>query len=188
MIPRELSTYTTQSPFILIITIAPKICYRICAGLAETVLHKMAHLVPQLCLAEEVCRSQMFHRLAEQLQLHRENEVEKNPCSIISDFGVIDSVSVQNDQSTSFNRRKRRAAVLICLFEGQDGELRVILTKRSMKLSSYPGKLTFSDIFMDFDTCWQLNTAMGMGRGLDSTGNRVEYVRNLMGHFYFHFC
>ncbi|KAB1224466.1 Nudix hydrolase 15, mitochondrial [Morella rubra] len=99
----------------------------------------MAHLVPQLCLAEEVCRSQMFHRLAEQLQVHRENEVEKNSCSIISDFGVIDSVSVQNDQSTSFNRRKRRAAVLICLFEGQDGELRVILTKRSMKLSTYPG-------------------------------------------------
>ncbi|XP_030465971.1 nudix hydrolase 15, mitochondrial-like isoform X2 [Syzygium oleosum] len=36
-------------------------------------------------------------------------------------------------------RRKRRAAVLVCLFEGHGGELRVILTKRSMKLSSYPG-------------------------------------------------
>ncbi|KAF8041995.1 hypothetical protein BT93_A0557 [Corymbia citriodora subsp. variegata] len=35
--------------------------------------------------------------------------------------------------------RKRRAAVLVCLFEGHGGELRVILTKRSMKLSSYPG-------------------------------------------------
>ncbi|XP_056172237.1 nudix hydrolase 15, mitochondrial-like isoform X1 [Syzygium oleosum] len=35
-------------------------------------------------------------------------------------------------------RRKRRAAVLVCLFEGHGGELRVILTKRSMKLSSYP--------------------------------------------------
>lgn len=36
-------------------------------------------------------------------------------------------------------RRKRRAAVLVCLFEGHGGELRVILTKRSMKLPSYPG-------------------------------------------------
>lgn len=35
--------------------------------------------------------------------------------------------------------RKNRAAVLICIFEGQDGELRVILTRRSMKLSSHPG-------------------------------------------------
>lgn len=41
-------------------------------------------------------------------------------------------------------RRKRRAAVLVCLFEGHGGELRVILTKRSMKLSSYPGIYAFS--------------------------------------------
>ncbi|XAR68784.1 hypothetical protein NMG60_11000149, partial [Bertholletia excelsa] len=32
----------------------------------------------------------------------------------------------------------RRAAVLVCLFEGTRGELRVILTQRSMNLSSHP--------------------------------------------------
>lgn len=37
-------------------------------------------------------------------------------------------------------RRERRAAVLVCLFEGTGHELRVILTKRSMNLSSHPGK------------------------------------------------
>lgn len=37
--------------------------------------------------------------------------------------------------------RKKRAAVLICIFSGREGELRVILTRRSMKLSSHPGTL-----------------------------------------------
>lgn len=38
--------------------------------------------------------------------------------------------------------REKRAAVLICLFEGLEGELRVILTKRSMKLSTHPGNIS----------------------------------------------
>ncbi|XP_068325227.1 nudix hydrolase 15, mitochondrial-like [Pyrus communis] len=33
----------------------------------------------------------------------------------------------------------KRAAILVCLFKGDDGELRVILTKRSSSLSSNPG-------------------------------------------------
>jgi coenzyme A diphosphatase NUDT7 len=33
----------------------------------------------------------------------------------------------------------KRAAVLICIFEGNDGELRVILTQRSSQLSSHSG-------------------------------------------------
>lgn len=37
--------------------------------------------------------------------------------------------------------REKRAAVLVCLFEGDEGEVRVILTKRSMKLSSHPGNM-----------------------------------------------
>lgn len=40
-----------------------------------------------------------------------------------------------------FLSRKKRAAVLICIFSGREGELRVILTRRSMKLSSHPGTL-----------------------------------------------
>ncbi|KAI5590957.1 hypothetical protein POPTR_004G053300v4 [Populus trichocarpa] len=35
----------------------------------------------------------------------------------------------------------KRAAVLICIFEGNDGELRVILTQRSSQLSSHSGEV-----------------------------------------------
>ncbi|KAK7302896.1 hypothetical protein RJT34_13793 [Clitoria ternatea] len=37
--------------------------------------------------------------------------------------------------------RYKRAAVLICIFEGDAGDLRVILTKRSSKLSTYSGEV-----------------------------------------------
>ena len=36
--------------------------------------------------------------------------------------------------------RPRRAAVLVCLFRGDGGELRVILTKRSSSLSTHSGR------------------------------------------------
>lgn len=39
--------------------------------------------------------------------------------------------------------RPRRAAVLICLFEGDRGELRVILTKRASTLSTHSGSRAF---------------------------------------------
>ncbi|KAJ6925976.1 hypothetical protein NC651_010423 [Populus alba x Populus x berolinensis] len=35
----------------------------------------------------------------------------------------------------------KRAAVLICIFEGNDGELRAILTQRSSQLSSHSGEV-----------------------------------------------
>jgi hypothetical protein len=57
----------------------------------------------------------------------------------VNSFEVVKSVAVENDQSSCVNWRERRAAVLICLFEGQEGELRVNLTKRSMKMASHPG-------------------------------------------------
>ncbi|KAG8047086.1 hypothetical protein GUJ93_ZPchr0008g13744 [Zizania palustris] len=37
--------------------------------------------------------------------------------------------------------RPRRAAVLVCLFRGGDGELRVLLTKRSSALSTHSGEV-----------------------------------------------
>ncbi|TQD88221.1 hypothetical protein C1H46_026282 [Malus baccata] len=40
--------------------------------------------------------------------------------------------------SASSDSTTKRAAVLVCLFKGDDGELRVILTKRSSSLSSSP--------------------------------------------------
>ncbi|KAM2010466.1 hypothetical protein ACFX16_005102 [Malus domestica] len=41
--------------------------------------------------------------------------------------------------SATSDSTTKRAAVLVCLFKGDDGELRVILTKRSSSLSSSPG-------------------------------------------------
>lgn len=38
--------------------------------------------------------------------------------------------------------RPKRAAVLICLFEGEDGDIRVLLTKRSSKLSTHSGEVS----------------------------------------------
>ncbi|XP_015874257.3 nudix hydrolase 15, mitochondrial [Ziziphus jujuba] len=43
--------------------------------------------------------------------------------------------------ATAANAPKNRAAVLICLFQGDDGDLRVILTKRASTLSSHSGEV-----------------------------------------------
>lgn len=42
-------------------------------------------------------------------------------------------------KETSIYKQNKRAAVLICLFEGQDGNLRVILTQRASSLSTHAG-------------------------------------------------
>ncbi|KAL3654893.1 hypothetical protein CASFOL_000679 [Castilleja foliolosa] len=44
-------------------------------------------------------------------------------------------------QIITVSSRKKRAAVLICIYSGANGELRVILTRRSMQLSSHPGEV-----------------------------------------------
>ena len=135
-------TLKIDSPF----TIALYKCTEHVYGLPKVIFQYMAYLVTQPCLTEEVWGSQTLQRLVKQLQyfnqLPRANEeIEKDCCGIGSDFGLFKSLEVKNDQSSRVNWRERRAAVLICLFEGQDGELQVILTKRSMKLSSQQGKL-----------------------------------------------
>jgi hypothetical protein len=65
----------------------------------------------------------------------------------VNSFEVVKSVAVENDQSSCVNWRERRAAVL-----SQEGELRVILTKRSMKMASHPG----IDLHQIDDPRWML--------------------------------
>ncbi|KAJ0027138.1 hypothetical protein Pint_34915 [Pistacia integerrima] len=99
------------------------------------------------CIKEDNCGSQTLQKLAEQLYSYKSPSVSANEeeeskyCDIIgSNFGYMESLVVPNEHCCScVNWRNKRAAVLICLFEGHEGELRVILTKRSMNLSSYPG-------------------------------------------------
>jgi hypothetical protein len=51
------------------------------------------------------------------------------------------SISITNplEQVSNSKPNNKRAAVLICLFEGQDGNLRVILTQRASSLSTHAG-------------------------------------------------
>ncbi|KAL2524240.1 Nudix hydrolase 15 [Abeliophyllum distichum] len=52
------------------------------------------------------------------------------------------SESLSNPNSIQSERvEPNRAAVLICLFEGEKGDIRVILTKRSSTLSSHSGEV-----------------------------------------------
>ncbi|KAJ6316031.1 hypothetical protein OIU78_019334 [Salix suchowensis] len=107
--------------------------------------------VPSTCLEnadqftkDVFCGSQTLRKIAEQLRFltpDRVNtmEVEHFDDNLGSKHEIMESVAVENDEFCLVNWRKKRAAVLICLFEGSEGELRVILTKRSMKLSSHPG-------------------------------------------------
>ncbi|KAF3576089.1 hypothetical protein DY000_02029611 [Brassica cretica] len=66
--------------------------------------------------------------LAKQLRLYKG---EESTWKMISHVGFQESISPA-----------KKAAVLICLFEGDDGDLRVILTKRSSGLSTHSGEVS----------------------------------------------
>ncbi|XP_027108769.2 nudix hydrolase 11-like [Coffea arabica] len=82
--------------------------------------------------------SQKLNNLAEQLRLYKPptnystNNKITNP---IEDDKISNASQHENVKSNN------RAAVLICLFEGIDGDVRVILTKRSSTLSSHSGEV-----------------------------------------------
>ncbi|KAF3448061.1 hypothetical protein FNV43_RR08769 [Rhamnella rubrinervis] len=89
---------------------------------------------------EENWGGKKLHRLVEQLKLHKWPRMdEENNEKIGANCGIRNYVTNKNEEFGCVNWRERRAAVLICLFEGSQGELRVILTKRSMNLASHPG-------------------------------------------------
>lgn len=111
--------------------------------------------------------SQRLRALIHQLRLHKpesseisgEASAEVEKASAVSDGGGCDLddrgkvfSSIGFSESASSSRvlsperfYPKRAAVLICLFEGENGELRVILTKRSSNLSSHSGFFSRSD-------------------------------------------
>lgn len=89
--------------------------------------------------------------LAQQLRLYKpppqsddneeeeeEKRIEESAGKVVSQVGFAESAT-SVPQQTVERFRPKRAAVLICLFEGDDGEFRVILTKRSSKLSTHSG-------------------------------------------------
>jgi len=96
--------------------------------------------------------SQRLLALAQHLRLYKppppfsedvlEQSIEESGGKVVSQLGFPESATlIQNPEKFS----PKKAAVLICLFEGDDGDLRVILTKRSSKLSTHSG-IVFSNV------------------------------------------
>ncbi|KAL3739956.1 hypothetical protein ACJRO7_021263 [Eucalyptus globulus] len=95
--------------------------------------------------------SQRLAALAQQLRLYKppppdsedaeEERIEEAAGKVVSQVGFPESATpIAGDHRERFT--PKRAAVLICLFEGDDGELRVILTKRSSRLSTHSGEVS----------------------------------------------
>ncbi|GLJ48710.1 hypothetical protein SUGI_1027290 [Cryptomeria japonica] len=90
--------------------------------------------------------------LAQQLRFYKppdsavwENQTEESSGGgVSSQLGVAESVAFSSNSPEVCAARKRtkRAGVLICLFEGSQGDLRVILTKRSGNLNSHSGEVS----------------------------------------------
>lgn len=69
---------------------------------------------------------------AEEMQADQESAGK-----VVSQVGFQESMTPVPKDPERF--RPKRAAVLICIFEGEEGDLRVILTKRSSRLSTHSG-------------------------------------------------
>ncbi|XP_058095693.1 nudix hydrolase 15, mitochondrial-like [Magnolia sinica] len=94
--------------------------------------------------------SQRLRILAQQLRLYRppssssfsdEDENEESGASgkVVSHADFAESAAPISNPAKF---KTKRAAVLICLFEGDAGDLRVILTKRSSNLSTHAGEVS----------------------------------------------
>jgi coenzyme A diphosphatase NUDT7 len=76
-------------------------------------------------------KSQKLLSLAQQLRLYKPPDSLNNP--------------TRRQNGIPQSAKPKTAAALICIFEGYDGDLRVILTERSSRLSSHSGtKESFS--------------------------------------------
>lgn len=106
------------------------------------------------CIPKEDCGSQTLQRIARQLQFYKPPKLDREDQKDVGRgpiYAINGTKTAGNEQlSACADWRKRKAAVLICLFEGPQGELRVILTKRSMKLLSYPGMCVTNIFYWDF--------------------------------------
>ncbi|XP_057416924.1 nudix hydrolase 15, mitochondrial [Lotus japonicus] len=94
-------------------------------------------------------RSQRLLALAQHLRLYKppppfpedivEQRIEESGGKVVSQVGFQESATPIAHNPEKF--RPNKAAVLICLFEDDAGDLRVILTKRSSTLSTHSGEV-----------------------------------------------
>lgn len=88
----------------------------------------------------ESAHTQRLVTLAQQLRLYKpppssfDEYEEETAGKVVSQVGFQESVT-----PIAHRFRPKRAAVLICLFQGDSGDFRVILTKRSSRLSTHSG-------------------------------------------------
>ncbi|KAG6641348.1 nudix hydrolase 15, mitochondrial [Carya illinoinensis] len=89
--------------------------------------------------------------LSQQLRLYKppptfedseEQDLEGSDVKVVSQSQVGFAESATPIVQNPGRFRPKRAAVLVCLFEGDAGDLRVILTKRSSKLSTHSGEVS----------------------------------------------
>jgi coenzyme A diphosphatase NUDT7 len=87
--------------------------------------------------------SEKLKSLAQQLRLYTTTQIRAKNGNLSAETDFKYSTNSQSAvAATTTPGPRKRAAVLVCLFEGVDGELRVILTKRSSKLSSHSGEVS----------------------------------------------
>lgn len=94
-------------------------------------------------------KTQRLVALAQQLRLYKppppfdemeEQQIQETAGKVVSQVGFQESVTPILKDPERF--RPKKAAVLICLFEGDAGDLRVILTKRSSRMSTHSGEIS----------------------------------------------
>ncbi|XP_058075757.1 nudix hydrolase 15, mitochondrial-like [Magnolia sinica] len=114
----------------------------------------MAEMVSCTCMDGECMDmswgNQRLQSLSEQLRSYNsvgtpwpvaKQEADENDGRVVLHQSVNESTAERSHISDGDRSRERRAAVLICLFEGDQGELRVILTQRSYNLTTHPGEV-----------------------------------------------
>ncbi|KAK2642194.1 hypothetical protein Ddye_023957 [Dipteronia dyeriana] len=106
--------------------------------------------ISRLLMDSSNTHSHRLVSLAQQLRLYKpppssfdefeERQFQETAGKVVSQVGFQESVTSIVHDPEKF--RPKRAAVLICLFEGDAGDLRVILTKRSSRLSTHSGEVS----------------------------------------------
>ncbi|CAA2982019.1 nudix hydrolase 15, mitochondrial-like [Olea europaea subsp. europaea] len=122
-------------------------------SLSSPIAHSLSRFTfMDSCAPNNFGASQKLVALAQQLRQYKpppipfdddnkEQKLEESAGKLVSQLGFAESVTPVAQQPPE-RFRPKRAAVLICLFEGDSGEFRVILTKRSSKLSTHSGEVS----------------------------------------------
>lgn len=90
----------------------------------------------------------------------KSKEMEDRSGKVVSQVGFPESsTSIGQTMKLVEAVNPKKAAVLVCLFEGVDGDLRVILTKRSSNLSTHSGEVALPGGKMDEGDRDEVDTA-----------------------------